>query len=390
MGTWATKMHDEPIFTEAPEEVTRYFRQKISQPSFDWRDIAPIEHSTTFTVAKSAGFDVLDDIRKATDQAVSNQESFETFRQNLEPILREKGWWGKGVAEDPGGAPRLSQLGSLRRLRTIHWANVTTARAAGEWERIQRTKKFLPFLRYTQSSSEKRRPEHQSWVGTVLPIDHEWWQSHYPPNGWQCKCGVRQITRRQAESAGYDPDDDPPPLNERSWLNKRTGERVRVPAGIDPGWQTNPGLTRQRNAANFLGDRLAELPINKRRIAIADIMGSREFQHLMQNRETRGIIVPIAPVPEELRKMTGTNARHVFLSSDSAKHILDEHSDRGMTVEMFAAAMFVLADPEYINPRKDAAVFVGEADGNRWRMAVKVLATEVWITSFHRRSRKRR
>ena len=36
------------------------------------------------------------------------------------------------------------------------------------------------------------------------------------------------------------------------WKNKRTGEVLRVPNGIDPGWQSNPGMTRERNVQQML------------------------------------------------------------------------------------------------------------------------------------------
>lgn len=87
------------LFTEAPEEVTRYFDSKTSAPSWDWRDVAPHEHAISFTVAKSAGYDVLDDIRAALSEARRNNVDFGTFAEELEPLLRRKGWWGK--ARDP-------------------------------------------------------------------------------------------------------------------------------------------------------------------------------------------------------------------------------------------------------------------------------------------------
>ena len=43
------------LFTEAPEEVTRYFDSKGLKPSEDWRDFAMHEHAVDFTVARSAG-----------------------------------------------------------------------------------------------------------------------------------------------------------------------------------------------------------------------------------------------------------------------------------------------------------------------------------------------
>ena len=160
------------LFQTAPEEVLRYFRAKRSLPTFDWRDIAPEEHAFSWTVAKSMENDVLEDIRAAVDDAIANRTPFDEFQKNLTPILQDKGWWGRRIQEDPrDGVPKVVQLGSPRRLRTIYWANTRTAHAAGEWERTQRNKRFLPFLVYTLSRAERRRLEHEGWVGIVAPVD---------------------------------------------------------------------------------------------------------------------------------------------------------------------------------------------------------------------------
>jgi hypothetical protein len=277
-------------FLTASPEVTRYFREKGSRPTFDWRDIAPVEHAYAFTVAKSAGFDVLDDLRAAVDDAIVNRVPFEAFRERLTPILQAKGWWGKRFAKDPAdGETKLVQLGSPRRLRTIYWANIRTAHAAGEWERTQRTKRFLPYLVYTLSLAERRRPEHRAWVGIVLPVDHPFWDTHYPPNGWGCKCGVRQISRREAERLGYDPEAGGPQIVMRSWRNRRTGQAVNVPVGIDPGWDTNPGKTRGRNVAELLSGRLGDLSTAARRAAIADFTASPTFKVFVENAIDTGL-----------------------------------------------------------------------------------------------------
>ncbi|WP_224825603.1 phage minor head protein [Cognatishimia sp. MH4019] len=319
------------VFKEAPEEVMRYFDAKGTQPSFDWRDFAPNEHAFAFTVAKSAGFDILDDVRAATRDAIANYTTYGDFVNQLMPTLRMKGWWGRKVVDGPNGK-QLVQFGSLRRLRTIYWANVNTARAAGEWERIQRTKRGLPFLVYELSVAERRRPEHLQWVGVILPVDDAFWITHYPPNGWLCQCRVRQISRREAEVLGYDATAAAPQVVTRPWTNKVTGERFNVPEGIDPGWQSNPGATRADNLRRFLSDRLDALPQNARRIAVRDLVGQKHFQALARaelpydgandrspaNIERGRMALPVAILPEHVRKLIGAKTRTVLLSNHDA------------------------------------------------------------------------
>lgn len=46
-------------------------------------------------------------------------------------------------------------------------------------------------MEFLASLSVDKRPEHLAYVGTVLPIEHPWWDDHLPPIAWNCKCRVR-------------------------------------------------------------------------------------------------------------------------------------------------------------------------------------------------------
>ncbi len=377
------------LFKTAPREVTRYFDGKANVPSFDWRDIAPAEHAFSFTVAKSAGYDILDDIRAAVADAITNRVPFEEFRARLTPILQAKGWWGKKEAADPAtGELRAVQLGSPRRLQTIYWANTATAHAAGEWERTQRNKRFLPFLIYLRSVAEHKRLEHLRYVGTVAPVDDPIWDWLYPPNGWGCKCGVRQVSRQQALDLGWNGEEPPQPA-ERPWRNKRTGETVMVPEGVDPGWDTNPGKHRAANVSRFLTDRIETMPAPRQRIAIEDIVSSPVLKAFAEGRLKQGF-VPVAQLPARIVEAMGAETPVVRLSADSVAHILTEHSARGLSVDEFRAAISVLTAPTAAMREEGSRSvrLVGAALGTWWRVVVKSAAEgkEWWLTSFHRKS----
>ena len=168
-----------------PKEALEFFRAKDLRVGFNHLDVSGMEHAYAFTVAKAVQLDILDDIRGALDEHLAEGKTLESFRRELEPVLREKGWWGeKDVIDPQTGDPVTAQLGSPRRLRTIFEANMRSARAAGQWQRIQRTKRTHPYLRYGRSPSVERRAEHAAWEGTLLPAGDPWWDTHFPPNGW--------------------------------------------------------------------------------------------------------------------------------------------------------------------------------------------------------------
>jgi SPP1 gp7 family putative phage head morphogenesis protein len=229
-----------------PAEAISFFRGKGLQESYAWQDVDAQEHARAFTVAKAMRRDVLYDVREALDRAIAEGRTFESFARDLEPLLRSKGWWGRGRLTDPmDGVEKDVQLGSARRLRTIFDVNLRSAFQAGRWERIQATRASLPYLRYVavggKAGDGRTRPEHREWHGTILPVDHPWWRTHYPPCGFRCRCTVVQLNLRTIERRGWTVTEEPVKFPPVAYVNPRTGETAVLERGIDPGFNYNVG-----------------------------------------------------------------------------------------------------------------------------------------------------
>lgn len=248
----------EARFDLPPEKALAFFRDKGLATSFAWQDQWQKEHDAAFTVAKMMNLDLLRDTRAAVDKAIAEGQTFEMFRDNIEARLVEAGWWGKAEMVDPAsGEKKLVQLGSVRRLRTIYQTNMMTAYSAGHWQEIQDGKAAAPYLMYDAVDDDATREEHAAWDGTVLPADDPWWSTHMPPNGWNCRCGVIQLSDDQVKSLGLEVADQAPQGKEREYTNPRTGEVSMVPEGIDPGWAYNPGEARAQRVVQDLAGKAA-------------------------------------------------------------------------------------------------------------------------------------
>jgi hypothetical protein len=250
-----------------PKEALAYIKNKTLQPGFSYRDVWNEEHATMFTVAKAMQIDVLSDIKKAVEAAIENGEPLDSFRKNLAPTLQAKGWWGKREMVDPlTGKTVNARLGSDRRLKTIYDTNLRSAYQEGRWERSQASTSH-PYLMYRVGNSQHHRQEHLAWDGLILPKDDPWWNSHYPPNGWGCKCWVMAVSeerKQRLEKSGVAVppavDGTPgytvsvqtkaPPVTYKTFYNERKGTLERVPAGIDPAFNWNVG-SRKRLAFNL-------------------------------------------------------------------------------------------------------------------------------------------
>ncbi|WP_175404756.1 phage minor head protein, partial [Endozoicomonas atrinae] len=125
----------------------------------------------------------------------------------------------------------------------IFRTNLQSAYAVGQWQSIQANSQAAPFLMYDAVEDHRTRPEHQQWNGTARPLDDPFWQTHYPPNGWNCRCGVIQLTKEEMERHKI-PLSPKPTIKKRLWINPRTGKAMTVPVDLDPGWDHNPGKAR--------------------------------------------------------------------------------------------------------------------------------------------------
>lgn len=61
---------------------------------------------------------------------------------------------------------------------------VASAQMAARWQEFEPT----DMLEYQTVGDERVRAEHRAWDGITRPADDAWWQTHYPPNGWFCRC----------------------------------------------------------------------------------------------------------------------------------------------------------------------------------------------------------
>ena len=309
-----------------PPEVLDYFRQKGLRPAFSWQDVWGEEHAYAFMVAKAVELELLATFKDSIEQALANGQTFETWRAGLLPRLAAIGWDVPRTVADPTGQepPREVDFTAPRRLKTIFQANMASARSAGQWNRAQRTKAGLPYILYVRTTSADPRVEHLTWVGLILPVDHLWWHTHWPPNGWGCKCTVRQITGRERDrlllnaSKGADgiwytteiPDNGPP----RTFVNRRTGQVTEVPAGIDPGWGGNPGRDRAMTLTTRLTEQLEAAGEQDARDAIAAI-GASDMPRVLSGLP-EDVPVPVAVTPPAVAAQLGSGAVRIVESSN--------------------------------------------------------------------------
>ena len=366
------------------EAVRRFERRKDLEITFSWQDADAALHARAFTVAKAVDLDILTDIRKAVDRAISDGITLDTFRSELEPLLVKRGWWGREPIYDPlTKKTRIVQVGSPHRLRTIFDANLRASYGAGRWERIQRVKADLPYLRYVAVVDERTREEHLGWHGTVLPVDHPFWQTHYPPNGWGCRCIVQQLGDDDLERYGYQVTDVPSNAGEtREWVNKRTGEMRQIPVGLDPGWDHNVGrVGRVGEALEQVIEKMDAAPEDLARSAARSFAGNPGLSVFLGGEEAGSW--PLAVAPQRILGAIRGRSRTLRLSSETARshaRFADFDPEDWLRVQRVLDEGRVFRD----GPRSTIAFL--EEGGRLWATSIKATrgGRETYMTSLHR------
>ena len=209
------------------QESIDFFRGKLNLPTRAWNDIWEDMHARAFVVAGAMQQELLVDLRAAVDKAIVEGTTLQQFRKDFDSIVKKRGWSFKG---DPGW-----------RARVIYDTNVRQSYNAGRWKQIQEAKATRPYLLYRHGDSAYPRPHHLAWNGTVLPVGHPWWKTHYPQNGWGCKCKVFALSERDLRRLNLKVASAAPGGGSYDWVNKKTGEVMKIPVGIDPGFGYNVG-----------------------------------------------------------------------------------------------------------------------------------------------------
>ena len=294
-----------------PVEAVQYFRSKGIAVTENWHDLWQEAHARAFTVAGVAKLDLLQDIRGAVDAAIKEGRTERWFLNELAPILKKKGWWGKKEVTNPDtGEVRHVRQGSPSRLKLIYRQNTQSAYMAGRYKQQLENADSAPYLCYIAVLDQKTRPAHAALHNMVFRYDDPFWGAMYPPNGWNCRCRVAAYSESRLKRRGLKVSDSAGHMVTRvvETVNRQTGEVTRrtvtgyrhggkgsLESFTDAGFSYNPGKV-------WLEDALANVPEPAQATTWKD-MGLRPLRDVPAGeRLPAPELLPVAESQEEAEK----------------------------------------------------------------------------------------
>ncbi len=161
-------------FDVPPKEAIDYFKRK---KIFSKKELAKLEaeaRAAAFTVGEVYEEQVLEAFKSEILDALENGTPVKTVVKNFRSILSGSGH---------------KMLGNFH-LETVARTNMMRAYGVGHRRQMEEVSDLLPFWEYSAVMDDRTRPTHRACDGVILPANNPFWNTHYPPWGFNCRCRV--------------------------------------------------------------------------------------------------------------------------------------------------------------------------------------------------------
>jgi len=178
---------DEPVYTVGddnlnlklrfnvpPEEAIDYFKRKkiVTKKEFD--KLSRQAKAGAFYVSGVYKKDILTAFHQEITDALESGQTLQKTTKGFKDILD-----GAGHRE----------LGDFH-LETVVRSNMMTAYGVGQRRAMEDVAEDLPLWEYSAVGDDRTRPTHRALDGAVFPANHSFWDEHFPPWGFNCRCSV--------------------------------------------------------------------------------------------------------------------------------------------------------------------------------------------------------
>lgn len=196
-------------------------------------------------------------VQATTIAGLSQLSQIQEVIGKLNSVLENGGTFQSFLEDVEDGSVDLGL--SKSRLDNIFRTNIQTSYNRGRYEQQSRNTALRPYLMYDAVNDGRTRPTHLAMDNVILPFNDPWWSTHYPPNGYRCRCTVISLTASQAKARGGVTQN--PPI-----------------ANPDEGFDINPGIDYLSNSKALLNKATTQAEVDTA-IASAQIAQASKLIH---------------------------------------------------------------------------------------------------------------
>lgn len=189
------------------DEAIDAFKSMVPMTPYEFSQLQAECKARAFTVSRVNKLDIINDIYDEVLKAAEEGTPIREFQKSVDEIYTKKGW-------------QDAESRSPYRIQNIYRTNLQKIFNAGRYK--QQTDPELiknrPYWQYDAVNDSRTRPSHRALDGVVKRYDDPFWDTYYPPNGFQCRCGVRSRSSRDLDRLNLKVTDYKPTVQpDRGW-----------------------------------------------------------------------------------------------------------------------------------------------------------------------------
>lgn len=144
----------------------------------------------------SIQYEIPDEMRQSLEQDIFVFSGFKTYHQLKEAseLLRDSQGRVKSFNQFWQDVSAIRQKYNRNWLHAEYNFAVSSAQMASHWAEYQQDEEMAN-LQYRTALDDKVRPEHAALEGVTLPMSDPFWDTAFPPNGWNCRCHVIPVLK---------------------------------------------------------------------------------------------------------------------------------------------------------------------------------------------------
>lgn len=213
----------EPLTMQAASD---FWRNKIKLGPAEFAKLSDEAKIRAFGISGIAKGAELTTVFNSLQAAIDKGISFSEFKKDCAEIFARRGWTGKREW----------------RVQNIFRTNIQTAYNSGRYKAQKENADVFPYLQYNAVNDRRTRPTHAAMNGKIFPLDHPFWDTWYPPNGYRCRCSTLSLTEGQIKRMGLKVETEDPTDTPVEIANPKTGAKMTVQQLLpDPGFAHHPG-----------------------------------------------------------------------------------------------------------------------------------------------------
>lgn len=394
-------------FNLTPEKAIDFLKQKrLFLNGVDVDDLQLSARGRAAKIANISSLEMMQDIYQSLVEAKTEGKAFGEWRNGLLGHLAKKGWLHTekvGRKQDTYIAdPKTGEVfGTPWRLNTIYRTNVQTAYSAQRYQQQRDNAIDRPYWQYSAVGDSRTRPSHANLNGRIYRYDDPFWQTFYPPNGFNCRCTVIALSQRQIDSEKLTVET----AELESYVNKKTGYRTTgvklgdqlftADKGFDyhagrsvykPNLDNYPEALAHQFAKREMGGESFKLDYQQfqRELKpylpqLSELSGTEKSDKLVEIRNhlrkeykfTAGVL------SKNTQEIMQTSLKTVWLSDDSLIKQIVNRESQDFTEEDYALLPEILYQPNKVSISRDLHYNVYKLLNNkRYLVVLKILNKE--------------